>query len=223
MTSVIVPIFESQETLPRTLESIDQLNHVIKSKIEVVLVFDGENEECKQIIDAWKNKTDCNNIIATQEHAGVAAARNLGVKASSHDIITFLDTDDELLPARFAVFPESSSHEIIIGKQELIVQGNLHIQKPDLTSVTSPSAFHILTMVLRRETFDFVGGFDTSYSHGSDWDFIIRARELDCTIDYSNIVFIRRYAHDNNHSLEAQKVRLQHLEAVRQHLKKREI
>ena len=105
MTSVIVPIFESQETLPRTLESIDQLNHVIKSKIEVVLVFDGENEECKQIIDAWKNKTECNNIIASQEHAGVAAARNLGVKASSHDIITFLDTDDEYYRLVLPCFP----------------------------------------------------------------------------------------------------------------------
>jgi glycosyltransferase involved in cell wall biosynthesis len=222
MTSVIVPIFESQDTLLRTLQSIDWLDHSVKSTIEVVLVFDGKNEECMSLVNAWKNSTECKNIILFQEHLGVAAARNLGVQASSHDIVTFLDADDELLSARFAAFIGSSNHTIVIGKQDLVVQGNLHVQKPELITVTSPSAFHILTMVLSRETFNFVGGFNTSYSHGSDWDFIIRARELDCTIDYSDIVFIRRYAHDSNHSLNAHKVRLQHLEAVRRHLKKRE-
>lgn len=87
--------------------------------------------------------------------------------------------------------------------------------------MTSPSALHILTMVLRRKTFNFVGGFDTSYSHGSDWDFVIQARELGCAINYSDILFIRRYVHNNNHSLDTHKVRLQHLEAVRSHLKRR--
>jgi len=222
MTSVIVPIFKSQETLHRTLQSINQLDNVIKSKIEVVLVFDGQNEECHKIVSEWKKRTNCKNLVLSQEHSGVAAARNLGVQASSHEIITFLDTDDELLPGRFKALPALSSHTIIIGKQELVVQGNLHIKKPDLASVTAPSALHILTMVLSRKTFNFVGGFDTSYSHGSDWDFVIRAQELGCTIDYSDTLFIRRYVHDNNHSLDANKVRLQHLEAVRRHLKKRE-
>jgi len=221
MTSVIVPIFKSQETLLKTLQSIDHLDQSVKSTIEIVLVFDGNNEECLSIVNTWEKSTECKNIILFQEHLGVAAARNLGVKASSHDIITFLDADDELLPARFSAFIGSPHHKIMIGKQDLVFQGNLHVQKPELITVTSPSAFHILTMVLSRETFNFIGGFDTSYSHGSDWDFIIRARELDCTIDYSDVVFIRRYVHDSNHSLDAHKVRLQHLEAVRRHLKKR--
>jgi glycosyltransferase involved in cell wall biosynthesis len=222
MTSVIVPIFESQETLLRTLQSIDNLDQSVKSTIEIVLVFDGNNEECMSIVNTWKKSTECKNIILFQVHLGVAAARNLGVKASSHDIITFLDADDELLPARFSASVVSSDHKIVIGKQDMVVQGNSHIQKPELITVTSPSAFHILTMVLSRETFNFIGGFDTSYSHGSDWDFIIRARELHCTIDYSEVVFIRRYVHDSNHSLDARKVRMQHLEAVRRHLKRRE-
>jgi glycosyltransferase involved in cell wall biosynthesis len=100
------------------LQSIDYLDHVIKGNVEVVLVFDGQNEECNRIISAWKNRTNCKNIVLSQEHSGVAAARNLGVKVSSHDIITFLDADDELLPGRFAVFPDLSSQTIIIGKQD---------------------------------------------------------------------------------------------------------
>lgn len=220
MTSVIVPIFESQETLSRTLLSIDQLDYAIKSNLEIVIVFDGENEECYKIVNAWKRNTDCNNRIIFQEHTGVAAARNFGVENSSHEIITFLDADDEILSTRFSLFMDSLSHAIIIGKQELVVQGNRHREKPELTLVTSPSAFHILTMVLTRDTFNFVGGFNTSYSHGSDWDFIIRARELDCNIQYHDNGFVKRYVHDSNHSLDSKEVHFQHLEAVRKHLKR---
>lgn len=220
MTSVIIPIHKNQNTLMRTLKSISGLEDVIRKTIEIVLVFDGDDPECLQIVNDWKSSSDCKIKVVSQEHLGVAAARNFGVAVSTHEMITFLDSDDELLAARFQESTSPFSNIITIGMQELIIQGNLHLQKPELIQLTSPSDFHILTMVLSRKTFDFVGGFDTSYSHGSDWDFVIRARGMDCNISYIDSFFVRRYVHDDNHSLDAPEVKSQHIEAVRRHLKK---
>ena len=88
--SVIVPCFNSGNTLRRTIESIK--NQTWQKK-EIILVNDGSNEkETLDILNIYKN----DNLVKliNQKNKGLSAARNQGVMNSKGDYLFFLDSDD---------------------------------------------------------------------------------------------------------------------------------
>ena len=218
MISIVIPIYKSQKTLKRCLDSFSGLRDSQLQSIEFILVLDGDNSECEFIIEEWQKEVVSRSRIVRQKHFGVASARNLGASKSTYDFITFLDADDGILSARFDVTHDLRENMIIIGRQEVIIENS---NSNEMNSIAVPSPFHILTMILHRKTFTDIGGFDESISHGSDWDFMIRAREHNVAINYSDLAFVKRYIHEDNHSFDSKKVQIQHLEAVRRHLNRR--
>lgn len=90
--SVIVPVFNAQDYLQRTVES------VIKQKfknIEIILVNDGSTDNSLHILEELSYNYS-NIKIYNQNNKGVSAARNLGLKKSTGKYIMFLDSDDFL-------------------------------------------------------------------------------------------------------------------------------
>ena len=203
MISIVIPIYKSQKTLSRCLDSFSGLRDSQLESIELILVLDGENFECEFIIEEWQKEVICRSRILRQKHFGVASARNLGASESTCDFITFLDADDEILSARLDVTHDLRENMIIIGRQEVIIENS---NSNEMNSIAVPSPFHILTMILHRKTFTEIGGFDESISHGSDWDFMIRAREHNFAINNSDLAFVKRYIHEDNHSFDSNKV-----------------
>lgn len=90
MLSIIVPIYNSEQFLPKTLDSL--LAQSCKD-FEVVLVDDGSTDDSLAICQEFASK-DSRFKVFHQENSGVSAARNLGVLKASSEIITFLDSDD---------------------------------------------------------------------------------------------------------------------------------
>ncbi len=88
--SIVIPIYNSEATLPLVLTAI--FNSKLSQKSEVVLVDDGSKNisKIKKIIANFpKNKIR----LLTQKHLGPAVARNFGVKKSKGNLIIFLDSD----------------------------------------------------------------------------------------------------------------------------------
>lgn len=93
MFSIIIPLYNKEQTIVRTLYSVlSQTYH----DFEVIIVNDGSNDNSLDNIN--KNILDSRIKIINQENQGVSAARNRGVEESKHDYIAFLDADDEWLP-----------------------------------------------------------------------------------------------------------------------------
>lgn len=88
--SVIVLINNTEEQLPRCIESI--LNQRMRA-IEIVLIDDGSVDHCGKICDAYARKDERIKVFHTN-YQGVAAARNLGIQKASCDYIMFVDSDD---------------------------------------------------------------------------------------------------------------------------------
>jgi|688.fasta_scaffold60073_6 glycosyltransferase involved in cell wall biosynthesis len=220
MFSIVIAIHNNESTLKRTLQSFDILDGRLKKEIEVVVVFDGRDKSCEEIVSEWQSRTSISNVVLHQAHLGVSSARNYGVRNSSSGWITFLDADDEILPERLLAVSSASPFKILIGKQDLVISDIRYLDRPDLISVLAPSEFHIMSMVLSRKTFDEVGGFDEGFTVGGDWDFIVRARKMGLSIEYSQSFFVRRYLHSYNSSLDVQEVRKQQLLAIRKHVQK---
>ncbi len=90
--SIIIPVFNRAKYIERCLDSI--LNQTY-SNFEIILINDGSTDNSLDILKKYK-KQDKRIIIIDKKHEGVSIARNAGIKKSSGDYITFVDSDDYL-------------------------------------------------------------------------------------------------------------------------------
>ena len=94
MISVIVPAFNVESTIIRTLDSILAQTY---SEIEVIVVDDGSVDETGRVIDNYASQHKQVMAIHTKNQ-GVTAARLTGVAQASGEWIGFVDGDDEIEP-----------------------------------------------------------------------------------------------------------------------------
>lgn len=94
--SVIIPFFNSSETLFR---AIDRVFAQSCSKWEIIVVDDGSTSPMVRPDDARLNDGRI-RWLRHQSNQGVSAARNTGVAAARGLFIAFLDSDDEWMPRK---------------------------------------------------------------------------------------------------------------------------
>lgn len=90
LLSIIVPVYNVEEYLPRCVDSI--LSQTFPD-FELILVDDGSPDRCGEICDAWAKK-DCRIRVLHKSNSGVNAARNTGLGLAKGRYITFIDGDD---------------------------------------------------------------------------------------------------------------------------------
>ncbi len=101
LISVVIPTFNRRHVIGRAVSSV--LDQAMKD-FELIVVDDGSSDDTETFLAAFG---DPRLKVVSQENAGVCAARNAGVAASSADYVTFLDSDDEVLPGWLAYFARS--------------------------------------------------------------------------------------------------------------------
>ena len=103
--SVIVPVYNAADYLPRCLDSIMKQS----GNFEVIIVNDGSTDDTLSIMQKYADKYP-NIRIINQKNEGVSAARNAGLQAAKNKYITFIDADDWLEDNAF------ESAEVILKK-----------------------------------------------------------------------------------------------------------
>lgn len=91
--SIIIPCWNSASFLGACMDSV--LVQTMRD-FEAILIDDGSQDDTLAIAQAYA-KRDARVQVLSQENAGVAAARNLGLDRAQGEWITFVDSDD-LLP-----------------------------------------------------------------------------------------------------------------------------
>lgn len=101
MFSVIIPAYNSENTIEKALDS---LRNQTKPELirEVIVINDGSADATADKVEQYKKRESCNlNIILyNQQNAGVAAARNAGIRMATADYLAFLDSDDCWAPEK---------------------------------------------------------------------------------------------------------------------------
>lgn len=92
MLSIIIPVYNSENTIQFTLDTI--LSQSIKN-YEIIIINDGSTDNSKSICERYAEKNK-NIRVVTQKNSGPSAARNTGILKSVGDYITFIDADDEV-------------------------------------------------------------------------------------------------------------------------------
>lgn len=88
--SVIVPVYNSEEYVGKTIESI--LNQTLK-EIQIILVDDGSTDNSGKICDEYAKK-DERILVVHKINGGLADARNAGMKVATGKYMMFIDADD---------------------------------------------------------------------------------------------------------------------------------
>jgi glycosyltransferase involved in cell wall biosynthesis len=91
----VIPAYNSAATISRALSSTMAQTHLPD---EIIVVDDGSTDNTRSIVSEWS--CDRVKLISTQARRGAGGARNVGVAAASGDVVAFLDSDDEWLPAK---------------------------------------------------------------------------------------------------------------------------
>lgn len=177
--SVIVPHYNRPEFVRGALESIHA--QTVKPA-EILLVDDGSTPENREKLKAV---ADLATIVYAPRNLGISGARNLGAQTAKGSWLAFLDDDDSWLPdkqERQIRYLEAHPHLKAVGGGATIrtVEGHEEYWGETMTySITLGHALcHTASMspslLMRRDVYLAIGGFDTSLRHMEDYEFGIR-------------------------------------------------
>jgi glycosyltransferase involved in cell wall biosynthesis len=96
LVSVVVPVYNGERYVGRTLQSVAEQSH---RNLEILIVDDGSTDGTGDILHGFVQQESRARILR-QSNKGVAAARNLGIRSASGDFIAPLDADDIWHPER---------------------------------------------------------------------------------------------------------------------------
>lgn len=123
--SAIIPCFNNEDVLARTLQSIESQSLQVR---EVIVVDDcSRNFQATENVIAQFNERLSIRVIRNERNRGASAARNAGVAAATSKYIAFLDADDVWLPDKIRLQYEfmESAGAVISG----------HFYAPEMDSV----------------------------------------------------------------------------------------
>lgn len=115
MISVVVPVYKVERFLPQCAESILSQSY---TDIQLILVDDGSPDRCGAMCDEYARQ-DGRVTVIHRENGGLSAARNSGIEAAQGEYITFVDSDDFLLPGTLqdmVSLMEGESADVVVSK-----------------------------------------------------------------------------------------------------------
>lgn len=177
--SVVIPTYNRGWILREAVDSVLAQEY---PAYEVIVVDDGSTDDTSSILRDYGNRIR----VVRQENRGVSTARNRGVCEATGNLIAFLDSDDLWLPGKLETqvdFFRTHTEVLICQTEETWVRNgrrvnpkNRHkkpsgdIFEPSLElCLVSPSA-----VMLRRELFEEMGGFDETLPACEDYDLWLR-------------------------------------------------
>jgi len=185
--SIIVPVRDQSEKLKECVKSLQELSYP-RDKYEIIVVDDGSVIPVKQEI------MDANiRIIRFDRSRGPAAARNSGFLHSSGEILGFLDADccadknwlNELIPffqimtiGVIGGFVDSYYNIKFLERYEK-VNSPLNLGNNFIFQIENASTFYVpsCNMLVSRQAFTAIGGFNEELQVGEDVDLCWRLRD----------------------------------------------
>ena len=97
LISIIVPVYNVEEFLPKCIDSILAQTY---ENLEIILVEDGTKDNSGQICDAYAEK-DSRIKVIHKENGGLSSARNAGMDVARGEYFGFVDSDDWIEPETY--------------------------------------------------------------------------------------------------------------------------
>lgn len=155
LITIIVPVYNVIQFLPACLDSLKKQSY---PKCEFLLVDDGSTDGSGVACDEFA-KTEPRARVVHQENLGLSEARNRGIREARGEYITFLDSDDTILPDYvsylFSLTRKNQAKMSICGLKEITLK-NKAIYYAAEYSEKAMSTEEALGRMLREEGFTVV-------------------------------------------------------------------
>lgn len=185
--SVIIPTYNRAKTILNSVNSVLQQSY---SDVEVLIVDDASVDETQAVIESVQEERV--KYIKLPQNSGASVARNIGVEYAQGQIIAFEDSDDiwhyDKLEKQMKYWKEHPEYAMIYCSYNMHKKDSVYqVPERDWSGDLEGDIFASLlvrntvgtpTMLMYKEAFQSVGGFDTTMNCLEDWDFAIKfARE----------------------------------------------
>jgi glycosyltransferase involved in cell wall biosynthesis len=207
LVSAIIPNHNYAKYVVEAVESVLNQSY---TNLEVIVVDDGSTDQSLEILQVFGERI----VVISQKNAGVSAARNAGVVASSGEYIAFLDADDiwecEKIERQVAVFSGGGFGIVHVGVTD--INGDGEPLGQHLNGLDGEVADELLKWerpvilgggsgaMVTRKAFDESGGFDTELMTSADWDFYYRVCRKHRTAFIAEPLLRYRIHGDNMHA-----------------------
>lgn len=188
MISVVMPVFNGQRFLAQAMDSLLAQTF---TDFEVIAVDDGSTDDTPAILRSYAER-DSRVRVIRGDHAGISAALNRGIAASTHEWIARIDADDVASPDRFArqIAAARSNPDVVVwGSYANHVDANGKVLGLSKCGPTSVEAFGKLrgagedcyvihpTSMLRKDVILKAGGYDSRFNFCEDFELFDRMAE----------------------------------------------
>ncbi len=228
LASIVIPAYNAERYLGEAIESALAQDY---SPLETIVVDDGSIDGTAAVARSYPEVQ-----LIVQENTGPAAARNRGFAASRGEFVAFHDADDTLPPEKLSVQVGEMLAEPAVGcvlaEQELLIEQGAELpfwaEGSDVPTVmpAKPEELadepdvHTMTMVVRREVFEQVGGFDEEMRAAEDFDWMLRAAEQGIEIRRLPRILLRRRVHRASLTQDAAAGRAGHFLALKKRIER---
>lgn len=172
MISVIVPVYNSRDTLARCVKSLQAQT---LADLEIILVDDGSSDGSGMLCNGF-SREDVRIRVIRKANGGVSSARNAGIEAAKGRYLMFMDSDDYAEPEMAeAMLSGIGEDDIAICGFHHHYQGRDVVRIPDVPGQSGEENFLALygqgflnmpwNKLYKRE---LAGRFDESLSLGED-------------------------------------------------------
>ena len=116
LISIIIPVYNSQKTIIKSLESIT--NQLGSYNFEIIIINDGSTDASEDLINNFISENESLLIkYYYKKNGGVSSSRNIGLKNAQGEFIAFLDSDDaweeSKIKTQLTVFAENSEIDFL--------------------------------------------------------------------------------------------------------------
>lgn len=182
--AVIIPSYNRAMLLERAVDSVKKQTRIVD---EIIIIDDASTDDTELIVKELIKKDNRIKYFRLNKNSGAQIARNYGIKKTTSDWISFLDSDDIWLPTRI----ESALGTAIKYHTKVVYSNYIQFESDEKQFVVNPPAnfgnvFSELLkgsfvtfpgLFIKRKCFEKIGFLNENLRSWQEWETALRLSE----------------------------------------------